>query len=81
MRQGTYYLNNSGSKWVHFPKEKILVFHGAAGYCKMRTIHHYESFGNFSVVCFVYAGKMVKVFAEDCNGRHVAFVDYKEKYK
>jgi hypothetical protein len=81
MRQGMYYLNNSGHSWVTYPKEKILVFHGTAGYCKMRTIHHYESFGNFAVVCFPYQGKMVKVFAEDCNGRITAFIDYKEYIK
>jgi hypothetical protein len=81
MRQGTYYLNNSGSKWVCFPKEKILVFHGAVGYCKMRAIHHYEAFGNFAVTCFPYQGKMHKVLAENCNGQYVAFVDYKEKQK
>lgn len=81
MREGTYYLNNDGSKWVTFPKEKILVYHGVNGYCKMRTIEHFESFGNFAVACLKYNGKMIKGFMEDCDGVRVLFVDYKEKYK
>jgi len=81
MRTGTYYLNNDGSKFIILPKEKILVIHAAEKYCKMRTIEHYESFGNHCLVCFRYQGKMIKVFVEDCNGRAVAFVDYKEKQR
>jgi len=81
MRKGTYYLNRNGSKWVTYPKEKILVIHAAERYCKVRTIEHYEGYGNFGRVCFRYKGKMVKVFAEDCNGRAVAFVDYEERIK
>ena len=80
MRKGTYYLNNIGNRWVNYPKEKILVFHGAERYCKLRTIERYQSFGNFVLVCFKYKGKTVKVFPEDCNGRTVAFIDYKEKH-
>lgn len=81
MKPVTYYLNNSGSKWVVFPKEKVLLFHGAEGYCKMRTIDHYSSFGNFVTATFWYRRKRISVFVEDCNGTRVAFVDYKEKYK
>jgi hypothetical protein len=79
---GTYYLNNNGHKWVVYPKEKCLVFHGAEQYCKVRTIEHYEAFGNFAVCCFRYKGKMKKVFMEECHdGKRVLFIDYKEKYK
>jgi hypothetical protein len=80
MRDGIYYLNNSGSKWIVFPKTKVLVFHGAEGYCKKRTVDHYESFGNFAVTCLKYKGKMIGGFEEDIDGTRVLFVDYKEKY-
>jgi hypothetical protein len=82
MRNGTYYLNNSGHKWVTYPKEKCLVFHGADRYCKLRTIEHYESFGNFAVCCFRYKGKMRKVFMDEVgqDNKRVLFVDHKEKY-
>ena len=80
MRQGTYYLNNSDSRWVHLPKEKVLLFHGAKKYCKERTVEFYESFGNYAVACLRYEGRLIKGFIEDCNGRKVLFVDYKENY-
>jgi hypothetical protein len=81
MRTGTYYLNNSGHKWVTYPKEKVLLFHGAEQYCKLRTIEYYEAFGNFAVCCLRYNGKMIKVFMEEChNDKRVLFVDYKERY-
>jgi hypothetical protein len=80
MRQGTYYLNNSGSKWVTYPKDKVLVIDASERYCKQRTIDHYESFGNFAVACLKYKGKMISAFPEECNGRTVFFVDYNDKY-
>jgi hypothetical protein len=80
MRNGTYYLNNSGSRWVSYPKEKVLVFSGADSYCKVRTIQYYESFGNFASAHLKYKGKMVSALLEDCNGRKVFFVDYLDKY-
>lgn len=80
MRADTYYLNNSGSKFVVYPKEKVLVFHGAEGYCKIRTIEYYKMFGNGSVACLKYNGKMISGFLEECGGVRVLFVDYKEKY-
>ena len=81
MRNGTYYLNNNGSRWVSYPKEKVLVFDGSNGYCKMRTIEYYEAFGNFASACLRYKGKMVSALLEDCNGRRVFFVNYKDKYQ
>lgn len=76
-----YYLNNSGSKWIVKPSEKVLVYHGVAGYCKIRSIRHFEAFGNFVTAHLKYNGKMISGFIEDCNGVKVLFVDYKEKYK
>ena len=67
METVTYYLNNSGSKWIAYPKEKVLVLDAKEKYCKIRTIDHYESFGNFVVACLRYKGKMISTFLEDCN--------------
>jgi len=80
MRTGTYYLNNHGSKWVTYPKEKVLVLDAKEKYCKVRAIDHYEALGNFAVACLKYKGKMISAFLEDCNGRTVFFVDYRDKY-
>ena len=84
MRNGTFYMNNSGSRFINFTngkKDQVLVFHGDEGYCKKRVIDHYEMLGNSAVACLKYKGKMIKGFIEDCNGVLVLFVDYKEKYK
>jgi hypothetical protein len=80
MRTGTYYLNNLGSRWVTLPKEKVLVFHGAEGYCKMRTIEFYSSFGNFGVCHLRYKGKMIHKFMDEVNGVRIIFIDHTEKY-
>jgi hypothetical protein len=79
--KGVYYLNNSGSKFVLLPKEKVLVFHDAEKYCKMRTIDHYEMLGNSAVACLKYKGKMTRAFLECEGGVKVFFIDYKEKYR
>jgi len=77
----TLYLNNSGSRWVVSPREKVLVFHGAERYCKLRTIEFYEQFGNFVVACFRYQGKLIKRFLDEADGKRVVFVDHTEKMK
>ena len=80
MKQGLYYLNNSGSRWIIYPKESVLVIDAKERYCKMRTIEHYEAAGNFAVGCLRYKGKVVKSFPYNCNGRTVFFIDYNDKY-
>lgn len=84
MRNGTYYLNNSGSKCIHLvngKQPKILLYHGETGYCKMRTPLYQYSFGNYSGYAFKYNGKIIKCFPELESGVVVCFVDYKDKYK
>jgi len=66
MRNGTYYLNNSGSRWVSYTdgaKDKITLL-DANGKAHTRTAIFYESFGNFGLVCISYKGKKIKVFAD-----------------
>ena len=53
MRNGTFYLNNLGSRWVNLTngqKDK-LTFLTESGKTVVRTAIFYESFGNFGSVC------------------------------
>ena len=66
MMNGTFYLNNDGSRWVHLikgEKEKIILS-TKAGKKIERTAIFYESFGNFAVACISYKGKKIKVFPD-----------------
>ena len=66
MKNGTYYLNNNGSRWVHFingKKEKIKL-KTISGKPIERTAIYYESFGNFSSVCISYKGKKINVLTD-----------------
>jgi hypothetical protein len=66
MRNGVFYLNNHGSKWVvltNGKKEKITL-QTKSGKSITRTALWYESFGNFAVVAISYKGKTIKVFAD-----------------
>jgi len=64
MRQGTYYLNNSGSKWIHLPKEKM-EFMTESGKIVKRTPIYFEQFGNFATVRISYKGKRISVFSDE----------------
>lgn len=58
MKNGTYYLNNSGSRWVVYKngkKEKVLVIH--EDQILERTAIEYKSFGNFASVVYCYKGE------------------------
>lgn len=66
MLNGTYYLNNSGHRWVVYTdgkKEKISL-KTESGKTVERTVIFYESFGNFAVCCISYKGKKIKVFPD-----------------
>lgn len=73
-----YYLNNSGTRMTC--TEKVLLYHGAESYCKMRKPLYAYSFGNWSGYAFRYKGRTIKVLPDVVSGREVCFVDYKEKY-
>jgi hypothetical protein len=66
MLNGTYYLNNSGSRWVNYTngKKDKLTFAVSDGTTAQRTVIYYESFGNFAVCCISWGGKKIKVFAD-----------------
>ena len=63
----TYYLNNSGSRWVvmdrngNKPKH---TFKTESGKEVTRTALFYESFGNFGLVWISWKGKKISVFAD-----------------
>ena len=83
MREGIYYLNNSGSRWVVLPKEKVRLICLADNYDKIRTPEYYESFGNFGAIVLKYKGKRISILPDhhkDNNGIMTLFVDYKEKH-
>lgn len=64
---GTFYLNNSGSRWVSYnngKKEKITL-KTESGKEIIRTAQWFESFGNFAVVAISYKGEIKKVFADE----------------
>ena len=66
MKNGIYYLNNSGSRWIIFKdgkKEKIEM-QTTDGSKVVRTPIYYESFGNFATVCISYKGKKINVFPD-----------------
>jgi len=66
MRNGTYYLNNSGSRWVKLTngqKDKITL-KTVSGKDVTRTVIYYESFGNFGSALISYQGKKLKVLAD-----------------
>ncbi len=66
LKSGTYYLNNSGSKWIHLEngKKPKHEFRTKSGKIVTRTVQYYESWGNFGCVCISYKGKQIKVLAD-----------------
>ena len=66
MRNGTFYLSNSGHKWVNLTngkKDKITLY-TKTGQPVVRTVIYYESFGNFATCRISYKGKKISVFPD-----------------
>lgn len=76
MYKGTYYLNNNGSRWIHYPREYVKV-RLIDGKIVTRKVLYYESFGNNSCACISLHGKKVKLLP-DSEG--IYWEDYKQKY-
>lgn len=66
MKTGTYYLNNSGHRWVTFENGKKVkhTFYTKTGREIIRTIVFFESFGNFATCKISYKGKKISVFTD-----------------
>jgi hypothetical protein len=63
MRNGTYYLNNSGTRLVHYVngKKSTHTFFTKSGKEVTRTIIEQRSFGNFGSAIISYKGKKISV--------------------
>ena len=66
MRNGTFYLNNSGSRWVVYinGKRERMEFTTKDGTKVTRSVNFYESFGNFAVANINWKGKRIDVFPD-----------------
>jgi hypothetical protein len=66
MLNGTFYLNNSGQKWVNLTngKKDKIVLKTRSGQLITRTVIYYESFGNFATCRISYKGKKISVFLD-----------------
>jgi hypothetical protein len=63
-RNGTFYLNNSGTRWVAFEdgKKTTVTLETKSGKLVTRTAIHYEMFGNWATALISYKGKKISVF-------------------
>jgi hypothetical protein len=66
MRNGTFYLNNRGSRWVVLEngKKPKHEFTTESGEKVKRTAIFYEMFGNFATMQISWKGKKISVFAD-----------------
>jgi S-adenosylmethionine hydrolase len=66
MLNGTYYLNNNGSKWVNYTKgqKDKITLKTESGKKIVRTVIYYESFGNFATALISYKSKKISVFGD-----------------
>lgn len=56
-RQGCFYLNNKGSRWVILPRIKYYIKLFPTNEIIQRKAKYFYSFGNFSGIAFSYNGK------------------------
>ena len=65
-RNGTYYLNNSGSRWVIFENGKKIThtFQTKSGKEVTRTLIECYSFGNWGGAVISYKGKKLNVLMD-----------------
>jgi hypothetical protein len=66
MRNGTFYLNNHGSRLVVYQngKKPQHEFTTEGGLKVKRTAIFYEMFGNFTTMQISWKGKKISVFAD-----------------
>jgi len=66
MRNGTYYLNNWGSRWVVYENgEKVKnTWKTKSGNIIVRTVIYFYSFGNFGGALISYKGKKIRVLMD-----------------
>jgi hypothetical protein len=66
MRNGTYYLNNNGSRWVVYENGKKVkhTFQTTKGRTVTRTAIEFETFGNFCSLKISWRGKIISVLSD-----------------
>lgn len=66
MRNGTYYLNNSGTRCVHYVngKKSTHTFTTKSGKLVTRTLIEQYMFGNFGGAIISYKGKKIRVLMD-----------------
>jgi hypothetical protein len=66
MRNGTYYLNNNGSRWVVYENGKKVkhTFQTTKGRVVQRTAIEFGSFGNFGCLKISWRGRIISVLAD-----------------
>jgi len=64
---GTYYLNNSGSRWVHYINgiKSSITLKTQSGNQITRKVSFYESWGNYALAHISYKGKKIRVFGDE----------------
>lgn len=67
LRNGTYYLNNSGNRWVAYENGEKPQFYvkDEAGEFHLRTTVFFESWGNFACNYFYWKGFRVCALPQD----------------
>jgi hypothetical protein len=63
---GTYYLNNSGSRWVSYSNgiKSSITLKTRSGIQITRKVSFYESWGNYVLAHISYKGKKIRVFGD-----------------
>jgi len=66
MRNGTYYLNNTGHRWVILEngKRNRITLTTKSGKEITRSVNYYEAFGNFATANISYKGRKINVFSD-----------------
>lgn len=66
MRNGLFYLNNNGNRWVVYQNgsKETITMQTKSGKQVVRTAIYYESFGNFTSVLISYKGKKINVLTD-----------------
>lgn len=72
------YLNNSGSRWVRIPKEKVIVVF-PDGHLESRTVLEYEAFGNYASLQIKIKGKKIRRLKQSDNRIHLDAKDLEVK--
>ena len=80
---GTFYLNNSGSRWVVFQNgsKPTVTIQLPNGKYETRTVLWYESFGNFAVACISYKGVKRTYLMDTLDNGEIGIVIAPERHK